>query len=116
MSDEKDEKTYDLNGDGVPDEVTKIGDTTYIDWDRDGKFDAMVTPEGEIYADLDGSYLFRTHAKDTTGDGTIDTLETDLDGDGVPDVIEKDLDGDGRFDEVIKRRPADEDGADDDKG
>lgn len=93
-------KTYDLNGDGVPDEATKIGDTTYLDWDRDGKFDAMVTPEGEIYADLDGSYRFRTKALDTNGDGKIDTLETDLDGDGVADVIEKDVDGDGKFDEV----------------
>ncbi|ADD40759.1 hypothetical protein [Stackebrandtia nassauensis] len=94
------DKTYDLNGDGVPDEATKIGDTTYLDWDRDGKWDAMVTPEGDIYADLDGSYRFRTKALDTDGDGKIDTLETDLDGDGVADVIEKDIDGDGKFDEI----------------
>lgn len=100
-----DEKTYDLNGDGVPDEATRIGDTTYLDWDRDGKFDAMVTPEGEIYADLDGSYRFRTKVVDSDGDGTIDTLETDLDGDGIPDVIERDTTGDGILDTV--ERPAD---------
>lgn len=94
------EPVYDLNGDGVPDEVTKIGDTTYLDWDRDGKFDAMVTPEGEIYADLDGSYRFRTKAVDSDGDGVIDTLETDVDGDGVPDVVERDTTGDDILDSV----------------
>ncbi|MGH8876036.1 MAG: hypothetical protein ACRD0P_01620 [Stackebrandtia sp.] len=96
----EEEKNYDLNGDGVPDEVTKIGDTTYLDWDRDGRFDAMVTPEGDIYADLDGSYRFRTKAVDSNGDGKVDTLETDLDGDGVADVVEKDTDGDGKFNEI----------------
>jgi hypothetical protein len=105
MSEDKDtttEEIYDLNGDGIPDEVTQIGETKYLDWDRDGKFDAMVTPEGEIYADLDGSYRFRTRVVDSDGDGTVDTLETDVDGDGVPDIIERDTTGDGKFDTVTK--------------
>ncbi|CAM3223147.1 hypothetical protein [Stackebrandtia soli] len=97
---------YDLNGDGVPDETTKIGETTYIDYNDDGKFDAMVTPEGEIYADLDGDSTFRTKVVDSDGDGVPDRLETDVDGDGVPDLIEIDSTGDGVIDTVIDRRDA----------
>lgn len=103
------DKTYDLNGDGVPDEVTRIGDHLYIDYNRDGKFDAMVTPDGEIYADLDGDHTYRTRMVDSDGDGVIDTLETDLDGDGIPDIIEKDTTGDGVLDTVV--RPGDDTGA-----
>lgn len=79
-----DDKSFDLNGDGIPD-----GNT--LDQDEDGEPDPV---------DVDGDGIPDGVAVDLNGDGVPDGVGYDTDNDGIIDVIGIDLDGDGRTDGI----------------
>ncbi len=90
------QNTYDVDGDGLPDNVEFVIGTDHTRPDSD--FD-RISDYDEVMNNMDPT------EPDSNMDGLpdyyeIDDVDLDIDGDGIPNVWDRDNDGDGVFDGV----------------